>query len=80
MDQSKTLVELTKCEEESSRNRHPYVPLYAWVYGPSGWRPGVHIGGNSNFSRVPPRGVTIATPESGVTRGGFGSSARPTAS
>jgi hypothetical protein len=82
MDQSKSLVELTKCEEETSRRRpgHPYIPLYAWVYGPHGWRPGMHIGGNPHFSRVPPGSLTAPHPASNTVRGGFGSSARPVAS
>lgn len=81
MDQSKNLVELTKCEEETAR--HPYrgssyVPLYGYVYGPHGWRPGMHIGGNSQFSRTP--GTLTAPQPSNTVRGGFGSSARPVAS
>jgi hypothetical protein len=80
MDQSKNLVELTKCEEETSRNRHPYVPLYAWVYVPNGWRPGMHIGGNPSFSRVPAGEVVRPHTGGGSMRGGFGSSARPVAS
>jgi hypothetical protein len=80
-DEAGRTVDWTKCEEEEQRRAQSqrrgghFVPLYFWYYGPfSGRTPAVGTP-LSGFSRVPPTGsgVRIASP----TRGGFGSSARP---
>jgi hypothetical protein len=82
MDNTKTLVEPARCEEDSrraaGRATGAYVPLYHWVYGPRGTAVGTHIGGNPAFYRGT-RGTVSPAPSS-TTRGGFGSSARPVAS
>ena len=82
MDNTKTLVEPSKCDEESRRAaRHSgpfvYAPLYHWVYGPRGAAVGTHVGGNAAFYRST---SSPGAPGSTTTRGGFGSSARPVAS
>jgi len=78
-------VELEKCEEEARRYHgsrradggHAYTPLYHWYYGPHGRRYPATGSTLSGFSRTMPsgQGVTIGHPS--ATRGGFGSTARP---
>jgi hypothetical protein len=84
MDNTKTLVEPSKCDEEARRAaRHPgpyvYAPLYHWVLGPRGAAVGTHIGGNPAFYRASSPASAPGSPST-TTRGGFGSSARPVAS
>ena len=84
-DDAARAVEFEKCEEEARRYHnsrradggHAYVPLYHWYYGPYGRRYPATGSTLNGFSRKTPtgKGVTIGHPS--VTRGGFGSSSRP---
>ena len=78
-------VELEKCEEEARRYQnsqragggHAYVPLYHWYYGPYG-RTYPGTGSTLNgFSRTMPAGAGVSIGHPSTTRGGFGSSSRP---